>query len=100
SPFLKGACGASMLAYFDDVVVEDAFDFLEPMRDACGNDNHISLDEFAGLPIPNGRAPYLVGSDGPAFYHRTARDERTGSLGDVDEIGVQRMDFRHARLFA
>src|SRR5206468_9740132 len=80
----SSVCGS----HFDDVVVERAFNFLEPVRHAVGNDDNVALGDLARLAAFYVFAANLFRLDVLALNDASAGDQRSGSFEHVDDVGI------------
>src|SRR5687767_10349189 len=84
----------------DDVIVERTGNIPEPVRCAGGDNEHVSLRDAALFAIPDGRAANLTGRGRRGVLDGAAGHERCRAFEDVDDVRVERVDFRHPRAVA
>ena len=82
------------------VVEERTVDLREPVRHAVGHDHHVALDQLTGLAAADRRAANLVHCRRLAVDHRASGDQRRRAVEHVDDVGIARVDLRHARRLA
>jgi len=82
-----------LLDHFHHVISDGLRDFLEPMRYAGGDDDHISFAEVVRLSTAHVLSALLTGSSDMAANHRAASDERGGTLENVKGVGFLVVDF-------
>ncbi len=77
-----------------------AVNFLEPVRNAIGNNHGVAGNELAGFAAGDFAAANFIGGDVLAVNHRSAGDDGGAAFENVEDVGIFRMHFDYAGLFA
>src|SRR5262245_23901389 len=92
--------GASLSADLHHVVEEWPADFLEPVWNAVGNDDDVTLVQGPHFPAGDGGATQLIRRRHFRFDGGSAGHEGRGAVEHIDDVRVLLMDLGHSRRLA